>query len=1021
MQAAFRLPEAWPPPADDGAADRLIERFAALGRAEARLAARKEGRALLRALGGNSLYLSDLAVREAASLRALCERGPEPLVAAALGRLAVAAPGLPRPRLAALLREVKREVALATAVADIGGLWRLERVSGVLSDLAEAALSLATRHLLLAAHEAGQLRLPDPAEPDRGSGFVVLGMGKLGARELNYSSDVDLVLLYDPEATRIAGADPGFVHARLARDLATLMEARDANGYVFRIDLRLRPDPAATPPAVALPAALAYYEGMAQNWERAAMLKARPVAGDRALGAGFLDEIRPFVWRRHLDFAAIADIHAMRRRIDAQMERRAAAGARGSAAPAERPFARLAGHNLKLGAGGIREIEFLAQTLQLVWGGRDPSLRVPATLPALGLLARAGVLSLHAAKELAASYRFLRTVEHRLQMVADRQTHSLPETEEGVARFLRFMGKDPERVAARLLSHLRRVEARYREMFEPVRETVPLPQALDLRGEDEPKPAALEALAALGFANPARVAAAVQAWQTGRPRALRSERARELLFHVLPHLLAALARQRDPDAALARFDEFLARLPAGVQILSLFQRHPVLLGRIAAVFGAAPSLADYLARNPAALDGLLAPAAEGPEPARALATRLAPIRGFEESLAEIRSFIRTEQFRIAVATLEGRIDADQAGIARAALADATLACLLPRVLADFARRYGRVPRGRLAVVLLGKAGGREMMAGSDLDLMLIYDHPSEVTESRGARRLSASEWFIRAVHAFIAALSAPGAEGPAFAVDMRLRPSGNKGPVAVSLGGFRRYHAGEAWTWERMALTRARVVAGPRDFRAEVAEAIRAALAGAQGAIPQGAIPQGAIQGAAAPPERIRADAAAMRARIARELPPAGPWDIRLRPGGLMEVEFIAQALQLIHAPARPELWNPTTRLALAGLAEAGLLGREDAALLLRADRLYRTVLGLLRVAIGRAPPASQASGSAAPAALPEAVAAALVHAVRASGEAVLDVAGLMATLDELGRAVRGAFEREVGPLAPAPMEEEET
>ena len=1017
MQAAFRLPEAWPPPADEGAADRLIERFAARGRAESRLAARKEGRALLRALGGNSPYLADLAVREAASLRALCERGPEPLVGAALGRLAAAEPGLPRPRLASLLREVKRQVALATAVADIGGLWRLERVSGALSDLAEAALSLATRHLLLAAHEAGQLRLPDPAEPDRGSGFVVLGMGKLGARELNYSSDVDLVLLYDPEATRIVGPDPGFVHARLARDLATLMEARDANGYVFRIDLRLRPDPAATPPAVALPAALAYYEGMAQNWERAAMLKARPVAGDRALGAGFLDEIRPFVWRRHLDFAAIADIHAMRRRIDAQMERRvaaggrsaasgrSAAGARAAAGPAERPFARLAGHNLKLGAGGIREIEFLAQTLQLVWGGRDPSLRVPATLPALGLLARAGVLSLHAAKELAASYRFLRTVEHRLQMVADRQTHSLPETEEGVARFLGFMGKDPERVADRLLSHLKRVEARYREMFEPVRETVPLPRALDLRGEEEPKPAALEALAALGFANPARVAAAVQAWQTGRPRALRSERARELLFHVLPHLLAALARQRDPDAALARFDEFLAHLPAGVQILSLFQRHPALLGRIAAVFGAAPSLADYLARNPAALDGLLTPAAEGPEPARALATRLAPIRGFEESLAEIRSLVRTEQFRIAVATLEGRIDADQAGIARAALADATLAALLPRLLADFARRYGRVPRGRLAVVLLGKAGGREMMAGSDLDLMLIYDHPPEAAESRGARRLPASEWFIRAVHAFIAALSAPGPEGPAFAVDMRLRPSGNKGPVAVSLGGFRRYHAGDAWTWERMALTRARVVAGPRSFRAEVAGAIRAALTGAPGA--------------AIPPERIRGDAASMRARIARELPPAGPWDVRLRPGGLMEVEFVAQALQLIHAPARPELWNPTTRIALAGLAEAKLLGRDEAALLLRADRLYRTVLGLLRVAIGRAPPASPAN--AAPSALPEAVAATLVHAVRASGEAVLDVAGLIATLDELGRAVRGAFERQIGPLAPAPMEEEET
>ncbi len=1005
MHAAFRLPQAWPLPADEGAAGRLVERFAALGRTEARLAASAAGAALLRGLGGNSPYLADLAVREAAGLRLLAAAGPEAVVAAALARLATAEPGMPRPPLAALLRQAKRELALATAIADIGGIWRLERVSGALTDLAEAALSLATRHLLLAAHKSGQIRLPDPSMPEHGSGFVVLGMGKLGARELNYSSDVDLVLLYDPDAADTGDAAPGFVHARLARDLATLMEARDANGYVFRIDLRLRPDPAATPPAVALPAALAYYESMAQNWERAAMVKARPVAGDRALGAQFLEEIRPFVWRRHLDFAAIADIHAMRRRIDA----RVAAGR--APVAAEGPFARLAGHNLKLGAGGIREIEFVAQTLELVWGGRDPSLRVPATLPALAALTRAGVLAPPAARELAASYRFLRTVEHRLQMVADRQTHSLPETAAGVERFLRFMGgRDPGRMALRLLGHLRRVEARYREMFEPVRETATLPQALDLRGEDEPKPAALEAFSSLGFANPARVAAAVQGWQTGRPRALRSERARELLLQLLPQLLAALGRQRDPDAALARFDEFLARLPAAVQLLSLFQRHPALLGRIAAVFGAAPSLADYLAHNPAALEGLLAPESAGPDsaashgaashgaapgPARALATRLAPVRGLEEALVEIRSFVQTEGFRIAVATLEARMDADAAGIARAALADATLAALLPRVLADFARRYGRVPRGRMAVVLLGKGGGREMMAGSDLDLMLIYDHPPEVSESRGARQLPASEWFIRAVHGFIAALSAPGPEGPAFAVDMRLRPSGNKGPVAVSLAGFRRYHASDAWTWERMALTRARVVAGPRGFRAELAEAIRAALGGA------------------GPAGKIRADAAAMRARVARELPPAGPWDVRLRPGGLMEVEFIAQALQLIHAPARPALWAPTTRAALAGLAEAGLIAPEDSGLLLRADRLYRTVQGLLRVAIGRSPPEGDA--------LPEAVAAALLHAVRASGEAVLDVAGLIATLDERGRAVRGLFERHIGHVTGGTIEERKT
>ncbi len=983
MPPSFHLPEHWPPPADAGARDRLIERFAALGRTEARLASRPDVQSLLAALGGNSPYLSDLALREPAAFRLFVESGPEAAFAAALAPLAAADPSIARPRLAGLLRQAKRQVALVTAIADIGGTWKLERVCAALSTLAEQALGLATRHLLLALHRAGEIVLPDPAAPDHACGFVALGMGKLGARELNYSSDVDLVLLFDPARTR-GEAVPGAVHARLARDLASLMEARDPNGYVFRIDLRLRPDPVATPPAVSLPAALAYYEGMAQNWERAAMLKARPVAGDLALGAEFLEEIRPFVWRRYLDFAAIDDIHAMRRRIDA----RVAAAAALKPAQADGPFGRLAGHNLKLGAGGIREIEFIVQTLQLIWGGRDPGLRVPATLAALPLLARAGLLPPRTASGLAAAYRFLRTVEHRLQMVADRQTHSLPESAQGVARFATFMGgAGAEHFARNLLSHLQRVEARYREMFEPKHETEALPEALDLRGVKGLPPAALEAMAKAGFANPPAAASFVQGWQTGRLRAIRSERARALLLRLLPPILAALGRQRAPDAALARFDAFLSRLPSGVQILSLFQRHPALLGRIAAVLGAAPSLAEHLARNPLALEGLLEPAEARQEatadPLRALAARLAPIRDFEEAINELRSFVQTEGFRISVATLEGRLDADAAGIARADLADAALAALLPRVLADFARRFGRVPRGRMAVVALGKAGGREMMAGSDLDLMLIYDHPATVSESRGERRLSVSEWFIRAAHAFVAALSAPGAEGPVFAVDMRLRPSGNKGPVAVSLSSFRRYHAADAWTWERMVLTRARVVAGPPAFRAEIARAIRSALE------------------AAGPAVRIRADAAAMRARIARELPPAGPWDIRLRPGGLMEVEFIAQVLQLIHAPARPDLWQTSTRAALAGLAAANILAPEDARALLRAERLYRTVLGMLRVALGSPVKAS----------LPEAVSLAIIHAARESGEAVLDVGGLSATLDECGRAVRLSFERLVGPI----------
>jgi glutamate-ammonia-ligase adenylyltransferase len=975
ISAAFRLSRDWPPSADSDAADRLVERFAGLGSAEARLAKSGPGLAMLRALGGNSPYLADLALREPATLRLFARRGPDVVVARAMAALAAQRPTLAREKLAAALRLAKRRIALAIALADIGGIWPLDRVTAALSDLAEAALRASVAHLLRAGHDAGELRLPDPARPETGSGFVVLGMGKLGARELNYSSDIDLVLLHDPGSGRYVGAGVGAFFTRLSRGLVALMEARDADGYVFRTDLRLRPDPAATPPSIALPAAIIYYESMGQNWERAAMIKARPVAGDLALGASFLQAIQPFIWRRHLDFAAIADIRAMKRRIDAHK------GTGLGAHPD--PLERVAGHDVKLGEGGIREVEFLAQTQQLVWGGRDPALRRPRTLEALRLLARAGHLSGRAVAELSGAYRFLRRVEHRLQMVADRQTHRLPDSRHQLDQFAIFLGfLDAGAFAATLLRHLGRVTARYVELFDAVPEPTGEDAAatLDFRGPDAP-PETVVALTRMGYRDHERVISAVRAWQAGRVRALRSHRARELMEAVLPSVLASLARQADPDAAFRRFDAFISQLPAGVQLLSLFQRNPALIRRVGDVLGAARSLADHLARTPSALEGLLAPDGPG-DFAAALRLRLKAAPMLEDAIAVIREAVRAEDFRLSVATMEGRLTADEAGLRRSAVADAVLGALSPRVIADFAERHGRVRGGGLAIVLLGKAGSREMMAGSDLDLMFIYDHPPGVIESDGARRLPASQWFIRAVHAVVAAITSPDAAGPTYAIDMRLRPSGNKGPVAVSLAGFERYHAEDAWTWERMALTRARVVAGPPALRRRVAAAIRAAIR------------------AAGPPERIRADAAAMRARMLRDAPPTGPWDEKLRAGGQIEVEFIAQTLQLVH----PAIAGQTTRGAFTALREAGVLEAEDAALLMLADRAWRTVQGMLRITEGREPPAD----------LPAASAAALLRASSvALGVDLADIAALRAALDALAARVRAAFTRLVAPIEP--------
>ncbi len=948
-----RIPE-WPEAADPEAAGRLLERFAELGPRQAALAASADGRAMLVAAGGGSPFLSDLIIREHELTVQIMQAGPDAALAPVAEALDQLAPAISRAQLASALRQAKRRAALITAIADIGGLWTLAHVTQTLSWLAETTLRHAIDHLLLAAHRAGDIVLPDLARPGPGSGLTVLGMGKLGAGELNYSSDIDLVVLYDPDAHPNSDRI-GPIFTRLARALVAIMETRDADGYVFRTDLRLRPDPAATPPAMALPAALTYYESMGQNWERAAMTKARPIAGDLALGWNFLGQIRPFIWRRGLDFAAIADIHAMKRRIN---EHR---GLGDSAIE-------IAGHDVKLGQGGIREIEFAAQTLQLVWGGRDPRLRDPTTLGAVRRLARAGLLDWRAAAELTVAYRVLRRVEHRLQMVADRQTHTVPAKPAELDRFAIFMGcAGPAEFRDFLMLHLDRVRRRYAEVFEQVPETPGPAGGLDLTGMDSPQ-ATVSTLQSLGFRNVTGMIATLRGWRAGRIRALRSERSRDLMDQVLPALLAALGAQSDPDTTFARFDAMLARQPAGVQLLSMFQRNPALLERVAGVLGAAPSLADHLATVPSALEGLLAPSEADPDPARNLAARLQDARSLEDVVAITRALVRAEEFRLCVGQMEGWLDVDRAGEARTALADATLAALLPAVLEEHANRYGTVRGGAMAVVALGKAGGREMMAGSDLDLMLIYTHPPSATESRGPRRLPASQWFIRAAHAYVAALTAPGPEGPLYAVDMRLRPSGNKGPVAVSLAAFRQYHEKDAWTWERMALTRARVVAGDPAIRRRAERAIAEALSHRQD------------------PAQTRADAASMRARLLRELPPTGPWDVKLQPGGGIEVEFIAQTLLLAAGIARG---GQSTRAALAQLAGLGVLAPVQAVMLIRADRLWRTVQSMLRITVGRRTDA-----------LPN---AAIEPLLRAAGPG-LDLPALRATLDSTAAEVRAAF-----------------
>jgi [glutamine synthetase] adenylyltransferase / [glutamine synthetase]-adenylyl-L-tyrosine phosphorylase len=1005
---------AWPAPADARGAALLREDLDRLWHdlALAPALLRAEGvAAMLATLGGNSPYLAGLVRRDPEPFALLLEGGPDRAIVAAMDMLATLTPRDSRADIAATLRAAKRRAALAIALADIGGLWTLEQVTLALSRLAEGALDAAVRHLLRSAHDTGQIVLPDPGHPTRGSGFVVLAMGKLGARELNYSSDIDLIVLYDPDC-HPGHEDLRRIFVRMTSDLVGLMEARDADGYVFRTDLRLRPDPSATPPAVPFPTGIAYYESMGRTWERAAMTKARPVAGDIAAGRRFLAAIRPFVWRRHLDFAVIDDLHDMKARID----RHRNAGHVGlsrltdpSVHDPRQARGWLMGHDLKLGQGGIREVEFVAQALQLVWGGRKPELRDPTTLGALRRLMRAGVLPRVQGESLARTYRMLRRAEHRLQMQADHQTHRLPSTREAFDAFAIFMAEEgggtAEESGGAMAGMMLPIMQESRRIFE---RQFAEPEGSDASVDPEADDLA-DHLRQAGFAESdvPDALALLQRWGTNRLRALRADRARTLLRRLLPTLLARFGRRRDPLTCLRRFDAMLARQWAGVQFLSLLERNPALIDRIATILDGSPFLANHLAETPAALEGLLEVSADGVDgapdipPARLVRQHVARASSTEQILPVLRGLVRGEEFRLSSARLEHRLDVDTASRARTELADAVIRGLLRTVTSEHRRRYGRVPGGAMAVIVLGKAGSHEMMPGSDLDLMLVFDHPADVTDSvvptptraqvdgPPPRTLPVGQYFVRLAQAFIGALTAPGPEGPLYEVDMRLRPSGSKGPVALSLGALRRYHAESAWTWERMALTRARVVAGPPGL----VRALRAAI-------------DTALDGSARTPRARKAaleDARAMRQRVARERPATGPWDIRRRPGGLMDVEFIAQALQLVAGSA--DARDPCTRRALRRLVKQGVLDPALGRMLVRADQSWRAVQSMLRILFGPHPPAD-----------PVAVMTPAMRDILLREIGATSIEDATRQMDEQAQAVRAAFITLIGkPDKPIP------
>ncbi|MDD9715386.1 bifunctional [glutamine synthetase] adenylyltransferase/[glutamine synthetase]-adenylyl-L-tyrosine phosphorylase [Dinoroseobacter sp. PD6] len=841
-------------------------------------------------MAGSSPYLEGLLAKEAAWFAAALE-DPEAAFAQILAEVPEIAPDQIKPG----LRVAKRRVALLAGFADLAGVWPLEAVTENLTLFADATMGAALRAAL--APELRRGKVPGQGEADlpEAAGMVMLAMGKMGAFELNYSSDIDLICLFDQDRF----APDAFGEARAAFVRATrkavgIMSDPTGDGYVFRTDLRLRPDPSVTPVCIAMEAAERYYESLGRTWERAAHIKARPAVGDLEAGAGYLARLTPFIWRKHLDFAAIEDAHDMRLRIRAH---------KGLHGPVSLP-----GHDMKLGKGGIRDIEFFTQTRQIISGGRDPDLRVRGTVAGLTVLAEKGWVRPEDAAVLSDHYRAHREVEHRVQMIADAQTHALPKDDDGFRRLACLMGEaDVAGWRRQLKDRLAEVAALTEPFFAPE------------RSASSPPPEAV----------PEGAAEVMERWRSYP--ALRSTRALEIFGRLRPEILSRLGRAARPDEALLNFDSFIKGLPAGVQLFSLFEANPSLIDLIVDICATAPLLSRYLAANSGVLDAVIGGPFFADWPGEAalaaeLEARLAPLDDYEHQLDAARRWQKEWHFRVGVHHLRGLVDAQVAAEQYTDLAETVVSVLWPRVAAELSRRHGPPPGRGAVFVGMGSLGARTLTAQSDLDAIVVYDGAG-VEASEGRRPLAPGPYYAKLTKAMITALTAPMAEGRLYEIDMRLRPSGRQGPVATSWSAFQSYQESDAWTWEHLALTRARVIggAGPESGAlAEDLEAFRCALLRSKGPGRQA---------------EVARDVADMRARLEAAKPAERPFEAKQGPGRLQDIELLGQAAALLSGAECAD-----TRLQLAAGVAAGCLGPEEAAVLTGQLALLRQVQTSVRL-----------------------------------------------------------------------------
>ena len=785
------------------------------------------------------------------------------------------------------LRREKRALALTLAIGDLAGRLSLTDVITRLSDFADRALDEALADIYAT-------RYPDaPLE-----GFAIIGLGKHGSHELNYSSDIDPIFIYDPDKIPVRGKeDPSDAARRIGQQLVEALNSRDADGYVFRVDMRLRPSPEVSPVALPVEAAISYYESSALAWEQAAYIRSRAAAGDRILGRYFLDTINPFIWRRSLDYGAIRNIGS----VTAQIRDHYAAGQKFGP-----------GFDLKRGRGGIRETEFYAQMHQLIFGGRQPDLRVPATRDALAALAKAGRIDGDKATVLSESYELYRVIEHRLQMVNDQQTHSLPDDMVGLDRVARLHGLESGQSLLDLLApHVDAVGNIYDDLIEP-EDSARLPA-------DEEKLIAV--LAEKNLSEADAFLQAIKRWRSGKVTALRSAAAQESFEAILPDLVDAIATAPNPAKALARLDSLIDKLPTAINFFRILEARPGLLEKLGQILSHAPVLADALSRRAELFDGLIdATALDLPPSVAELARQFArtePGDDYQMLLDHVRARVGEKRFALGVQLIEGRHDALEISAGYARVAEAAIQVLTDATIAEFETVHGKIADGRLLILALGRLGGAALTHASDLDLIFLFsgDHSAE---SDGKRPLGGTQYFNRLTARIVTALSVPTAAGPLYEVDTRLRPSGTQGPLAVTLESFYKYQRENAWTWEHMALTRARPVYGDEDLRKLLQEEIRNILRKER------------------EPEELRKAVRKMRLDIVEHKPPKGPLDTKLMEGGLVDWEFIIHFLQL----KTGEALHPQLGKAVRALVAAGHLGED----MVTAHELMTRLLVALRL-----------------------------------------------------------------------------